>query len=325
MKQVSELQGKIMMQKTPLVSIIVPVYQVKEYISECVESLLAQTYTNLEILLVDDGSTDGSGEICDEYAAKDSRVRVVHQGNQGPSAARNTGLDYAKGEFVAFVDSDDVALPDFITTLYNLAEVDKADIAACAYMECGPDIPGNIREGLLCRDASEALCAGQDENRARHWERHHSDQEIYMTSEQMLRQWHGRYKKWETVVWNKLYRKHVFGGGESDTIRFPVGRKLEDVLISHLLVANAKQIVLTMHKLYLYRIRPDSRASQSRMTGLMRENLRAQRERLTFFREKRYWRAYLNLLWGYVLHLGWFGWKRMKGKKQSGSDPEVKG
>lgn len=304
-----------MTQKIPLVSIIVPVYQVKEYISECVESLLAQTYTNLEILLVDDGSTDGSGEICDEYAAKDSRVRVVHQENQGPSVARNTGLDYAKGEFVAFVDADDVALPDFIMTLYMLAEVHKADITACAYMECRSDILGNITEGILYRDGSEDIYAGKGENRVRHRERCHGHQEIYMTSEQMLRQWHGRYKKWETVVWNKLYRKHVFAMGESDTIRFPIGRKLEDVLVSHLLVANAKRIVMTMHKLYLYRIRPNSRASQSRMTGLMRENLRAQRERMAFFRERRYWRAYLNLWWGYVLHLGWFGWKWITGKR----------
>ena len=109
-------------QETPLVSIIVPVYQVEAYISECVESLLAQTYTNLEILLVDDGSTDSSGEICDEYAVKDDRVRVVHQRNQGPSVARNSGLDHMKGEYVAFVDSDDVVLPDFIESLYELLE-----------------------------------------------------------------------------------------------------------------------------------------------------------------------------------------------------------
>ena len=114
-----------------LVSIIVPVYQVKEYVGECVESLRAQTYTNLEILLVDDGSTDGSGEICDEYVRSDNRIRVIHQKNRGLSAARNTGLDQAAGEYVAFVDSDDVVLPDFIETLYDLSGRYQADIAAC--------------------------------------------------------------------------------------------------------------------------------------------------------------------------------------------------
>ena len=148
-------------------------------------------------------------------------------------------------------------------------------------------------------------------------EMHDNDKEIFMTSEQMLQQWHGKYKKWETVVWNKLYRQSIFDKGGEAVVRFPDGRKLEDVLISHLLVANAKQIVLTMHKLYLYHIRPNSRASQSRMTGLMRENLRAQRERMAFFKERRYWRAYLNLLWGYVLHLGWFGWKRVSSVNSS--------
>ena len=117
----------------PLVSIIVPVYQVKNYVGECVESLLRQTYTNLEILLVDDGSTDGSGAICDEYARGDNRIRVIHQENQGLSSARNTGLDQAKGEYVAFVDSDDAVRLDYIETLYDLADRYQADIAVCAY------------------------------------------------------------------------------------------------------------------------------------------------------------------------------------------------
>lgn len=318
MKKLSEQQEPGTIQETPLVSIIVPVYQVKEYIGECVESLLAQTYKNLEILLVDDGSTDGSGVICDEFAARDGRVRVVHQRNQGPSVARNTGLDYARGEYIAFVDSDDAALPDFIATLYGLAEKYQADIAACAYVECEPDELLNRRGRLHHKDTTRGICEGKDDNRVENREKEtcSNEKEICMTSEQMLRQWHGRYKKWETVVWNKLYRKRLFDGEPAETMRFPAGRKLEDVLTSHLMAANANQVVLTMRKLYFYRIRPDSRASQSRMGGLMRENLRAQRERMAFFRGKRYWRAYLNLLWGYVLHLGWFGWKRITNTEQ---------
>ncbi len=288
-----------MTQETPLISIIVPVYQVKEYVGECIESLLTQTYTNLEILLVDDGSTDGSGAICDQYAGRDDRVRVVHQENQGPSVARNAGLDCAKGEYIAFVDSDDVVLPDFIETLFGLVKKYQADIAACAYVKC------QTNELERIRSAAESSNCAESEDK--------DQQEICMSSEQMLRQWHGRYKKWETIAWNKLYRKDIFDRGETDAIRFPVGRKLEDVLTSHLIVDNAMRVVLTMRGLYLYRIRPGSRASQSRMVGLMGENLRAQRERMAFFKKKRYWRAYLNLLVGYVLHVVWFGWMRVKG------------
>lgn len=288
-----------MTQETPLISIIVPVYQVKEYVGECIESLLTQTYTNLEILLVDDGSTDGSGAICDQYAGRDDRVRVVHQENQGPSVARNAGLDCAKGEYIAFVDSDDVVLSDFIETLFGLVRKYQADIAACAYVKC------QTNEVERIRSAAESSNCAESEDK--------DQQEICMSSEQMLRQWHGRYKKWETVAWNKLYRKDVFDRGKADVIRFPVGRKLEDVLTSHLIAVNAERIALTMRELYLYRIRPDSRASQSRTAQLMDENLRAQRERMAFFKKKQYWRAYLNLWLGYVLHCAWFGWMRMKG------------
>lgn len=278
----------------PLVSIIVPVYQVKDYIGECVESLRAQTYKNLEILLVDDGSTDGSGAMCDEYAVEDSRVRVIHQENQGPSAARNQGLDDARGEYVAFVDSDDAVVPDFIETLFGILNEYQADIAACAYIKCGAD-------DLMCIRKEVPYIDNND------------NKEICMTSKKMLRQWHGGYKKWETVVWNKLYRKSILDGRNGVTaIRFPVGRKLEDVLMSHLMVANAARIVLTTRKMYLYRTTPNSRAYQSRMVELREENLRAQRERMAFFKERHYWRAYFNLLVGYVLHSAWFEWKRVK-------------
>ena len=293
MKKISEQQVTTMVQKTPLVSIIVPVYQVKEYHGECVESLLAQTYANLEILLVDDGSTDGSGVLCDEFAAKDSRVRVIHQENRGLSAARNAGLDWVKGEYVAFVDSDDAVLPDFIETLYKLLGKYQADIALCGYVKCRTEDLAGVRNELSS-----------------------SGKERCMTSTQMLRQWHGKYKKWETVAWNKLYRRSVLEGREDNSaMHFPIGRRHEDVLTSHLFVANATRVAMTMRELYLYRIRPGSITDQSIMTEFKEENLRAQRERMAFFKERRYWRAYFNLLVGYVLHWAWFGWKRVRQRK----------
>ena len=96
----------------PLISVIVPVYKVELYLRQCVDSLLAQTYSNLEIILVDDGSPDGCPAICDEYARKDSRVRVIHKPNGGLSDARNVGLDAARGEYIGFIDSDDWVMPD---------------------------------------------------------------------------------------------------------------------------------------------------------------------------------------------------------------------
>lgn len=284
MKKIPEQQGAAKEQKMPLISIIVPVYQVKEYISECVESLLAQTYSNLEILLVDDGSMDSSGKICDKYAAEDDRVRVIHQENQGAAGARNTGLDHAEGKYVAFVDSDDRVCLGYIEELYKLIDKYHADIAACAFVK-----------GMRRVDDGKVT-------------------EVCISSEQMLRQWHGKYKKWETTPCNKLYRRTILEeNGRGGTIRFPLGRRHEDVLISHLIVENANKIVLTTKELYMYRTRPGSCTTQILVTAENRkQNLKAQRERMAFFRKRRYWRAYLNLLVGYVLHVGWFGWKRMK-------------
>ena len=98
---------------SPLISVIVPVYKAEKYLPQCIESILAQTFTDFELLLIDDGSPDRSGEICDEYVRKDHRIRVFHQQNRGVSAARNLGLEQAVGEYIAFVDSDDYVLPDY--------------------------------------------------------------------------------------------------------------------------------------------------------------------------------------------------------------------
>lgn len=306
--------------RQPLISIIVPVYQVEAYISECVESLLAQTYTNLEILLVDDGSTDGSGGICDEYACRDRRIRVVHQVNQGVSAARNRGLDQAAGEYVAFVDSDDAVMPDFIEILYDLIGRYRADIAACAFVRGEMEKirhPRAVMGEYADKNYVDSITLTCDAKRGEGIEDGSGNTgEVCMTSEQMLRQWHGKYKKLETIVCNKLYRKSILGGkGNAAKVRFPIGRRYEDVLTSHLMIANAYKIALTPQHLYLYRTRQDSFTTQTMTAEQREQNLLAQRERMAFFKEKRYWRAYLNLLAGYVLHVGWFGWMRVRGWK----------
>ncbi|MBQ8658079.1 MAG: glycosyltransferase [Clostridia bacterium] len=116
-----------------LISVIIPVHNVEKYLFECVDSVLKQTYQNLEILLIDDGSTDGSGNLCDEYAEKDSRIKVVHKENGGVSSARNVGLDLAKGEYITFIDSDDYVSGNYVQALYENLKENGSDLAFCKY------------------------------------------------------------------------------------------------------------------------------------------------------------------------------------------------
>lgn len=147
-----------------LVSVIVPVYQVREYLMECVQSIQEQTYTELEIILVDDGSTDGSEEICDKCVINDKRINVIHQKNQGLSVARNNGLRHAKGRLIAFVDADDVVDGRYIEVLYEILAKYEADIAVCDYVRF------RTGEGYYT---------------------HRKKGELLISSQTMLRQWHG--------------------------------------------------------------------------------------------------------------------------------------
>ena len=122
------------------ISIIIPVYNVENYIERCIDSLISQSYINLEIILVDDGSTDKSGEICDRYAVVDNRIKVIHIKNSGRGEARNIGLSQANGQYIGFVDSDDWVEKDLYKYLIENIEETKADISICAYYECLDDI-----------------------------------------------------------------------------------------------------------------------------------------------------------------------------------------
>ena len=121
------------MSNTPLISVIIPVYKVESYLNECVDSVRNQTYTNLDIILVDDGSPDNCPAMCDDYTSKDSRIRVIHKPNGGPSSARNTGIKAAKGEYICFVDSDDYITPAYIEQLYSTLKESGTDVSCCKY------------------------------------------------------------------------------------------------------------------------------------------------------------------------------------------------
>jgi glycosyltransferase involved in cell wall biosynthesis len=209
-----------------LISVIVPVYKVEPYLRQCVDSILAQTYTNLEVILVDDGSPDNCGMICDEYAAKDPRVKVIHKENGGVSCARNGGIDVASGEFICFVDSDDVISPYFVEYLKRAQESCDADISYCGhrrfYEESLP-LP-HTEEGpfehqeLLVLSGPEALA--------------------------------NQFAIWYTPnVWDKLIRRSLF-----ENLRFPKAKRAEDLWMSYHLLAKAPKIAgIKKCELYYYR------------------------------------------------------------------------
>ncbi len=212
----------------PLISVVVPVYNVEDYLEECVESIRAQTYRNTEIILVNDGSTDRSAELCREYARKDERIIVAEQSNSGLSQARNRGIETAKGEYIAFVDSDDYIAPEMLSRLYGRMAEDGSDLALCGYWTVDenrkPLVPCRVRDG--CLSGMEALSM--------------------LSSNEFRGVAFG-------IACNKLYRKDLFDG-----IRFPPGKYHEDVFTLHLLLDRSAKVSVVDDYLYFYRQRGNS-------------------------------------------------------------------
>ncbi len=207
------------------ISVIIPVYNVEKYLPKCLDSVISQTYKQLEIIIVDDGSTDNSGIICDEYALRDNRIIVFHQVNGGLSAARNTGLDIAKGEYVMFVDSDDYVEPTFCEKPLRIAIREQVDIVSFGYFQIGKQstIVNKTNKPRIVR-SSEAI-------------------KISITLDDVI---HG-------YVWNKLYNRNLF-----DEIRFPIGRTFEDQGVNYLLYNSANFIYISDVVLYHYCRRDNS-------------------------------------------------------------------
>lgn len=195
-----------------LISIIVPVYNVEKYLNRCVESILAQTYDNLEIILVDDGSPDNCGNICDEYAKKDSRIIVLHKTNGGLSDARNRGINIAKGKYIGFVDSDDYIEKDMFEILYNLCKENNADISMISYKE--------IENGIIINENSKYT------NKIFEYNNIEAIKELLKD------------EKIKNYAWNKLYKKELF-----DEIEYPINMAYEDVGTTYKLFEKAKKIM----------------------------------------------------------------------------------
>lgn len=270
--------------KEELISVIIPVYQVKEYLEECIESVRNQTYKNLEIILVDDGSTDGSGEICENEAKKDNRIKVIHQNNQGVADARNTGICKARGEYIALVDSDDYVNINYLNKLYMILKKYNADIAACDYT----------------RKIGQFEFGAQEEH------------DYVITSKQMLKEWHGKRKRIETVCWNKLYKKGILINGNNSA--FPSGKEKEDIYTSHLFIERADRIAITDNKLYFYRKRKNSITTNSdRKKEDINQELEAQKERMKYFKDNKYYFSWFRLMIGHNAHCIKYGLEKYHG------------
>jgi len=210
----------------PFISVIVPVYKVEPYLRQCVDSILAQTYKNLEIILVDDGSPDRCPWICDDYEKKDKRIRVIHKENGGLSDARNEGLDIATGDYIGFVDSDDWITPDMYEHLMATILKYHADIAVCDYQE------SNGKRTLATKSRSRQEKSYTVEEAFR---------EVLLSGEISV------------TMWNKVYRRSLF-----DDIRFPSGETFEDGAVFFQLFGKCSCIVHTGKNGYYYRKRAGS-------------------------------------------------------------------
>lgn len=242
----------------PLISIIVPVYKVEAYLKRCVESLLVQTYPNLEIILVDDGSPDGCPGICDSYGKKDQRIRVIHQKNAGLSGARNAGIDIAEGTYLAFVDSDDYVAPDFIQSLYEILRETGCAIGQCrfAYVQGEPLEAEDGRSFRIYR--GESLM-----------------EQLYGPEEEAT---------CFVVAWNKLYRRELF-----DHIRYPAGRIHEDEATTYRLFHEGKKLAFLDRALYGY-YTENGGSITAKFSGRRLQWLEAHEERIDFLTENGYGR-----------------------------------
>lgn len=235
------------------ISVVIPVYNVERYIKECLESLLNQTYENLEIICIDDGSTDRSGWICDQYAKKDSRIKIIHQKNSGAGAARNKGIDYASGDYIAFVDSDDYIEKTMYEELHKALICNNAQIAGCETISLFQDkinYPNTTEQEIIFSGLDMLSLSSQ------HWKYY--------------------------IMVNKLFSKDVV-----DSVRFPEGNIIDDGFFTYQIIARASKVVWCDKALYFYRQRKSS-AMNKKEYQLKRDYdaVKLFKERLEFVKEK---------------------------------------
>ncbi len=242
-----------------MISVIVPVYNVFPYLRECVATICRQTFTDLEILLIDDGSTDESGALCDDFAKRDTRIKVIHQKNQGLSCARNTGIEQAGGEYLVFIDSDDRIHPEMIQIMYNAMCQYDVELVICSHKRIQEKEPQGCYEKKVKVEAqdTEVLSGRECIKRTNTYER------VDMT-----------------VAWNKLYRKSLF-----QYLRYPIGRMHEDEFLTYKILYSLKECVYIKIPLYEYRMREGSIMGNKNICRL-KDKLDATEEKCHFFEQK---------------------------------------
>lgn len=238
-----------------LVSVIVAVYNIEEYLPRCVDSILAQTYGNLEIILVDDGSEDRSGSICDAYAAKDRRVRAIHKKNGGLSDARNAGMDAASGDYIGFVDGDDWIEPDMYRAMYCACEKEKAQVAACRYKQI-------TKSGVIDGSAGNSVSLSRDEAL-----------EIYVCGDD-------RYLIYNSV-WSKLFARDLV-----EDMRFPVGKNSEDIMFTTRAFCRMERLAYLDEAYYNYVLdREGSIMNEKAGERRLKDEIPFWQEQIAYFRE----------------------------------------
>lgn len=241
-----------------LVSVIIPVYNVKAYLERSVNCVLSQTYPDLDIILVDDGSTDGSGELCDTLASGDERIRAFHRENGGAAASRNAGLDAARGGFIAFVDADDFIRPDMLERMMRVQSETDADIVTAGFERVPEETDAQALIKAEKKPEENYTCIEKKDLMEQLFER---DVEI-------------------VVLWNKLYRRKVF-----TNVRFPEGRTFEDFYAAHRLLWNCDRMACMDAVLYFYVERTGS-VSRAISRGKITDSVEGHEDRVLFFRER---------------------------------------
>lgn len=248
-----------------LISVIIPVYNVKPFLVECLDSVINQSYSNLEIIIVDDGSNDGSEKICDEYKLKDNRIKVIHKENGGSSSARNTGIDCCLGNFITFIDSDDYIHKDMIKILYDDIKNNDADMAICDYSN-NYDLEVKNKKDI----------------------------KLFYNLEEILGNLYNEYNICFGTPWGKLYKKNLF-----NEIRYPLNKKYEDTFIIHRVYGHVKNLVFSNNTLYFYRIRENSLMNAKYSLSNLDE-LEAILDRMNFVKERNFEYFYARDFYRYV-------------------------
>lgn len=231
-------------------SVIVPVYKVEKYLSRCIDSILNQDYRDFELILVNDGSPDNCGKICDEYALKDGRIKVIHKENGGLSSARNVGIDISEGKYITFIDSDDYIHPKMFSQLINEMKVQKADISICSYKSTTKN-----EEDASISNIFSVL------------DKYDSIKRMNFIS--------------FITAWGKIYKTELF-----NDIRYPIGKYHEDEFTTYKLFYKSNKLIYTEDELYFYYTNPES-IIQSSFSEKNLDALEAFTERIMFFEEKK--------------------------------------